>query len=188
MTAHVGFWAIFFLLLSTAGFHALLRLEAGWCQRFKLDLAFALLWAMVLTILVVRLILSYRIALLPPENATAGEITFVFHKSFVASFWALAVLPLSLLAARLLFMERWNLFARQSDSDQSSIDMPQGIDAGDRLLAEITALGEADRLVVSINLLGQVFLGDVDGIGGPTGLDSAYLDGLACAFRNFRTS
>ncbi len=112
LTAHVGFWAIFFLILSTAGFHVLLRLEAGWCQRFKLDLAFVLIWAMVLTILVVRLILSYRIALLPPENATAGEITFVFHKSFVASFWALAVLPLSLLAARLLFMARWNLIDR----------------------------------------------------------------------------
>ena len=38
--------------------------------------------------------------------------------------------------------------------------MPQGIDASDGLLAQVTPLDEIDRAVVAAELLRQVFLGD----------------------------
>ena len=42
------------------------------------------------------------------------------------------------------------------------IDVPQRVDAGDRLLAEIAALGEADRQLVAADFLRQIVLVEID--------------------------
>lgn len=110
----VGLWAIFFLIGLTAFFHLIVGTERH--ERVKLDLAWTLIWGLTLTLLTVRLLLSYRLALLPPANATPDEVANVFNKSFLVSFWALLLLPGLLLTMRVPFYsgrqrsQRWRRF------------------------------------------------------------------------------
>ena len=100
-----GLWAVLFLLGLTVFFSILVGTEQH--ERIKLDLAWTLIWGMVLTLLMVRLLLSYRLALLPPANATPDEVANVFNKSFHVSFWAMVMLPFLLLVMRLVLHSRW---------------------------------------------------------------------------------
>ena len=49
----------------------------------------------------------------------------------------------------------------EPEPPEELVDVPQRVDPGDRLLAEIAALHEVDRPGVAADLLGQVLLGDV---------------------------
>jgi hypothetical protein len=84
--------------------NALLFCLFSWWRGRKnpgLDLAWTLLWNLSLVLLVVRLLLAYRVSLLPPENATPREVD-LFHLALTVSLWALAAGPLVLLAVRVL--------------------------------------------------------------------------------------
>ncbi len=70
--------------------------------RLRHDLAWTLVWGLVLTILVVRFILAYRASMLPPHDASLGEISAVFNRSLRVSLWALMIVPLGGLTVRLL--------------------------------------------------------------------------------------
>lgn len=56
--------------------------------------AWAGIWATTLIILTVRVIISYRISLLPPDDATPRQLLNVFDKSLEQSWVALLVIPL----------------------------------------------------------------------------------------------
>jgi hypothetical protein len=82
-------------------------------NKAHLDVAFAVLWVFAVTLLIVRLILTWRVALLPPENATYREITNLFQRGFRNALLALFVLPLALILIRFVFCaERPNFFKR----------------------------------------------------------------------------
>ena len=69
-------------------------------QRVRLSLAWTFLWGLVLTLLTFRLIIAYRVALLPPLNATPNELIGVFSKSFLVSMKAFWVVPLVMILVR----------------------------------------------------------------------------------------
>ncbi|HSG38900.1 MAG TPA: hypothetical protein VLE27_04615, partial [Thermoanaerobaculia bacterium] len=96
-----GLLAILSLLLAAWAFSAEMQSDRS-SPRPRLDLAWTLLWGLVVSLLVVRLILSYRVALLPPTDASPQEVSNVFHKSFQIAFAALASIPLLLVAVRWL--------------------------------------------------------------------------------------
>jgi hypothetical protein len=68
--------------------------------RFRLDLAWTLIWGLTLTLLTVRLILAYRLAALPPEDATADELAEIFHKSLGLALAAAWGVPLAMAMVR----------------------------------------------------------------------------------------
>lgn len=96
---NVGKWAVLFLLIGTILFAATILTEKN-SEKWRLNLSWTLLWGAVLTILVVRLILSYRVSLLPPSDANPGELANVFHRSLIISFWSLLLLPILLVSVR----------------------------------------------------------------------------------------
>jgi cell division protein FtsI/penicillin-binding protein 2/cell division protein FtsW (lipid II flippase) len=69
-------------------------------EKIHLDLAWAVLWGCSLALLTVRLIVAYRASLLPPPDATYGEIRAVFDRGLILSHNAFIALPFLLLAAR----------------------------------------------------------------------------------------
>lgn len=97
---HAGRWAVGFLLL--AAFLFTLDTLRGRAARWRLDLAWTLVWGLTLTILAVRFILAYRLSLLPPDDATPNELANVFHRGLGVSFKALLVFPTGLVAVRFL--------------------------------------------------------------------------------------
>jgi hypothetical protein len=94
----VGKWAAMFLLVGLVLF-ALTILTDKKSERWRLNLSWTLLWGLVLTILMVRLVLSYRLSLLPPYDANPGEL-YVFHRSLIISFWSLLWFPLLMILVR----------------------------------------------------------------------------------------
>jgi hypothetical protein len=97
--SYTGCWAIGFLILWTALFSLITWTEPD--SRLKLDCAWTMIWGLLLTILVVRLILAYRVSLFPPNDATPKQIENVFDKALIVSLWfGIAILPLILLSAR----------------------------------------------------------------------------------------
>lgn len=92
--------ALGFILLLTVLFQITTKKEKKTILRF--NLTWALVWGITLTLLTVRLILSYRVSLLPPEDANPLEVANVFHKSLQINVWGLLLLPLFLLLVRFL--------------------------------------------------------------------------------------
>jgi len=97
---YTGWKAIAAIFVGTLLFTLITLMEKE--SRLKLDLAWTLIWGISLTMLVVRLILSYRVSLLPPDDASPLEISNVFDKSLSVSLLTLWVLPLGYLAVGLL--------------------------------------------------------------------------------------
>jgi hypothetical protein len=98
---YTGRWALGFLFAGTIFFTWLTRSETP--GRLKADFAWTSIWGLIQTILFVRLVLAYRVALLPPDNATPKQIQNVFDKALETSLWGgLLVVPLLLLFCRFL--------------------------------------------------------------------------------------
>jgi hypothetical protein len=97
--SYTGRWSILILFLLTLFFSISIYKEGE--IRPRLDLSWALIWGLTLTILGVRLILSYRVSLLPPLDADPQELINVFHKSLKTNILALGIVPLFLLMVRL---------------------------------------------------------------------------------------
>lgn len=98
--SYTGLLAVIFIVAATLVFSMLIRFEREMRQR--LDLAWALIWGLTLTILSVRLILSYRVSLLPPQYIDTLQLVNVFHKSLKLSIKALLVTPIFLLLVRFI--------------------------------------------------------------------------------------
>lgn len=71
-------------------------------RRPHLDLAWTLLWGFAVALLVVRVVLSYRVAVLPPTDASVLEVRNVFQKSFLVALRGLFTVPLVLAGLRYL--------------------------------------------------------------------------------------
>ncbi len=95
---YTGLWSILILIFLTGLFNTILFKDKY--TRLKIDFAWTVIWGIVLTILVIRLILAYRVSLLPPLNATQLEIKNVFDKSLIYSFGALVAIPIMLLICK----------------------------------------------------------------------------------------
>ena len=67
----------------------------------------------------------------------------------------------------------------EPQSPEELVHVPQGVDPGDRLLAEIAALHEVDRPIVAADLLGQVPLRHIAAEDRRAGLDPQDLEGVA---------
>jgi hypothetical protein len=103
--SYTGTWTVGIIMVYTLLFCLLFsRQESKGGART--DLAWTLLWGLTLTLLVVRLMLAYRVSLLPPENARPGELE-TFHTALVVSFTALAAGPAVLLLARFFSLVDW---------------------------------------------------------------------------------
>ncbi|MGV3616201.1 MAG: hypothetical protein ACO1SV_12775 [Fimbriimonas sp.] len=74
----------------------------------KADVAWAALWVAVTAMLVVRLLLAYRVSLVPPDDATASELAS-FHKALRVSLGALFLIPAAMAAVRV----RWVAHRKQ---------------------------------------------------------------------------
>lgn len=115
---YVGLWAMFLLALNCITFILSVRRQN---ERSKLFLCWAVAWALFVTLLTVRLILSYRASLLPPFDASAREILNVFDKSVYVSLQGLAgsvalALGVPLLARFWGWLSESAAFARLSGS------------------------------------------------------------------------
>lgn len=116
---HAGWWAVLFLGIAALLFY--LDALSGAPARWRLNLAWTLIWSTTLTLLVVRFILAYRLSLLPPDDATPDELANVFHRGFRISFYALLMFPAALVGIRFLarssaladFLERFKASARR---------------------------------------------------------------------------
>ena len=64
-----------------------------------------ILWITFITILFIRLIIAYRIDILPPENATLGELS-IFKKSLNIAILSPYLIPIAFSLLRLIFSER----------------------------------------------------------------------------------
>ncbi len=115
---YTGSWAISFLVLFTVIFCSLLLKEEE--IRLRLDLAWTLIWGLTLTILSVRLILAYRVSLIPPDDTTPLELSNVFHKSLKISFWAFLLVPFLLLLIRYIAM-KWEVIAEVVERVKNSL-------------------------------------------------------------------
>lgn len=93
------------LALSLGG--ALYLLALFWRPRGlgKADVAWATLWVAVTAMLVVRLLLSYRVSLVPPDDATAAELAS-FHKALRVSLGALFLIPAAMAAVRVRWVSK----------------------------------------------------------------------------------
>lgn len=100
-----GLWAATFLMVGGISFAW--SLGGRMTVRPRLDLAWTLLWGFGITLLVVRLILSYRIAVLPPLDSSTFEVRNVFEKSLWVTLGALAWAPLALAAVRVAAQRRY---------------------------------------------------------------------------------
>lgn len=70
-----------------------------------IDLSWTIIWGILLTLLIFRLIEAYRLSLLPPMDASAVELK-VFHKSLTTSFLSFILIPAGLLFIRLISQKR----------------------------------------------------------------------------------
>jgi cell division protein FtsW (lipid II flippase) len=98
--SYPGERAVILLLLAAAAFA--LDFLRDHLKKPRLDLSWTLLWGFVLSILVVRLVLAYRVGALPPTDATPQEIENVFRKSFRIALYGLGWLPLLLVGLRVM--------------------------------------------------------------------------------------
>ncbi|MCP4590033.1 MAG: hypothetical protein GY842_04765, partial [bacterium] len=105
-----GRWAMLALLVANVLFSLSWRGEAS--SRPKLDLAWTLIWGLMLTFLVVRLILAFRVAVLPPEDASPALIRTVFEQSLIVSLGAVWLVPPVVVGARLLARISWTAVGR----------------------------------------------------------------------------
>lgn len=71
----------------------------------KADVAWATLWVAATAMLVVRLLLSYRVSLVPPDDATAAELAS-FHKALRVSLGALFLIPAAMAAVRVRWVSK----------------------------------------------------------------------------------
>jgi hypothetical protein len=71
----------------------------------KADIAWATLWVTATALLVVRLLLSYRVSLVPPDDATASELAS-FHKALRVSLGALFLIPAAMAAVRVRWISK----------------------------------------------------------------------------------
>ncbi|MCX6579776.1 MAG: hypothetical protein NT166_06290 [Candidatus Aminicenantes bacterium] len=97
---YIGKLAALFIFVLTILFWFLIKKEEEF--RMGLDMAWGLIWGLTLTLLTVRLIITYRAALLPPTDVSPLEMANIFRKSVTISFWALLIVPSVLLLVRLL--------------------------------------------------------------------------------------
>ncbi len=63
----------------------------------NLGLAACIAWTMAASILTVRLIIAYRLAVLPPDDADARQVAVVFASPLMISIWALVGVPLAMM-------------------------------------------------------------------------------------------
>lgn len=99
--------AVAALLIGAGLFTAEIRCDPK-ASRQRLDLAWTLLWGFVAVLLVVRLVLAYRVAVLPPTDATVKMVQNVFQKSFWVAFLAIVLIPSLLVLVRwLTHAPRW---------------------------------------------------------------------------------
>lgn len=94
-------------LLALALGGALYLLALFWRPRglHKADVAWATLWVAVTAMLVVRLLLSYRVSLVPPDDATAAELAS-FHKALRVSLGSLFLIPAAMAAVRVRWVSK----------------------------------------------------------------------------------
>lgn len=85
-------WMAAVLVGLYAALHAFCVLPGTGTSRPRVETGWTLIWNLALTLLVVRLILAYRVSLLPPSNASPGELA-LFSKSLGISFAALVLFP-----------------------------------------------------------------------------------------------
>lgn len=87
--SYAGFYALLFLLLNAVAVSwGLWRYRNANAMQM---LSWHVVWSSVLTILTVRLVLAYRVALLSPLDASPKEIQNVFQKGLEYSLWAIAI-------------------------------------------------------------------------------------------------
>ncbi len=101
--SYTGLIAAGLLLINALFFTVLIRRQHA--DRLKLFLTWTLIWGGLLTILTLRLILAYRVSLLPPFDASLKEIQNIFDKGVKYSLYGLGasvVLILALLALPLI--------------------------------------------------------------------------------------
>ena len=98
---YLGLKAILVLLLVTVGFWLVTgTVRPGLARNATLpDGICALTWGIGLAIVAVRLILAYRVSLLPPDDVTQVQISDVFRNSLRVSFICFWVIPISFLIA-----------------------------------------------------------------------------------------
>lgn len=89
---YVGVTATILIALSCAAFILLVRKR--WDNRPKLFLAWAIVWGTAMTLLTVRLVLAYRVSLVPPLDASLREVRNVFNKGVDYSLIGLALTAL----------------------------------------------------------------------------------------------
>jgi hypothetical protein len=116
---YVGPWAAILLMLNCLAFLLTVRRQD---ERPKLFLCWTVAWALFLTLLTVRLLLSYRASLLPPLDASAKDILNVFDKSVNVSLQGLAggvalALGVPLLARAWGWLSESTVLARLSGSN-----------------------------------------------------------------------
>ncbi|MBI4547255.1 MAG: hypothetical protein HY707_04690 [Ignavibacteriae bacterium] len=95
---NIGVTATLFLLILT-----LLVTWLHFTEKYsrpRLDVGWVVVWGVMLTILTVRLVLSYRASLLAPEDATPREVLEVFRKSLDLSLLGLLLIPLLFIVTR----------------------------------------------------------------------------------------
>lgn len=97
--SYPGLTIIFALVAAFVTFWLLVHAWPDGDWQWHRAVTWAGLWATTLTILTVRVIISYRISLLPPDDATPKQLLNVFDKSLTQSFLALLVIPLVIAAA-----------------------------------------------------------------------------------------
>ncbi|MCU0288320.1 MAG: hypothetical protein MUF15_18240, partial [Acidobacteria bacterium] len=115
---YTGAWALFFLILFTVIFCFLLIKEKK--TRLRLDLAWTLIWGLILTILTVRLLLAYRVSLAPPDDATPLELSNIFYKSLKISFWSFLLVPFLLLLIRYISI-KWDVITEVVEREKNSL-------------------------------------------------------------------
>lgn len=92
--SYTGVYIIFFLLInSLLIFFKYHRMEED-DFKIRIDTAWTIIWALILSILCIRLIIAYRVSLIPPNDIKLRLVNNVFNKSFIISFWGLLVVPL----------------------------------------------------------------------------------------------
>ncbi|MEZ0324904.1 MAG: hypothetical protein ACAH95_03290 [Fimbriimonas sp.] len=99
---YAGTLAIVFLLLHAALVAAALKARRAIGPG---ETAFVLIWIAALTILCIRLIIAFRVAVLPPPNAGLNELA-IFRSTLPLALWALGLIPLAMELPFLMSGER----------------------------------------------------------------------------------
>ncbi len=130
-----GTLALILLLL-----HASLLAAALKMRRYlgSAELAFVLMWTAVLTILCIRFILAFRVAVLPPSNAGLNELA-IFRSTLPLALWALGLIPLAMALPFLMAGQRTDRTGRTSSAFALiGLGLAKGLEAPAALIRNVS--------------------------------------------------